>query len=64
MLLYAYPWEVHMLWVARPSEGEGACWAAGGHVVDLILEEQEVVAPYQEGQEGAWASEAFLKFRK
>lgn len=54
------PWEGHMLWVAHPSEEEGACWEAGGHAVDSTQEEQEVVAPYQEGQEGAWASEAFL----
>lgn len=29
-------------------------------VLDLILGEQEVEEPYQEEQEGAWASEAYL----
>lgn len=57
----AHPWGVHMvLWVACPWAGVGACQGEAAPVVDLILEEQEVEAPCQEEQAGAWASEAYL----
>lgn len=38
----------------------GACQGVVVPVLDLILVEQEVEAPCQEVQEGAWASEAYL----
>lgn len=49
-----------MLWVACPWAGVVAWQGAVVPVVDLILEEQEVEAPYQGEQAGAWASEAYL----
>lgn len=49
-----------VLWVACPSAGVGAFQGAAVPVTDLIPGEQEVEAPCQEEQEGAWASEAYL----
>lgn len=54
------PWEVHMvLWVACPWVGVEACQGVVVPVLGLIQGGQEAEAPCQ-GEQGAWASVAFL----